>query len=125
VPTTLPYRQLTAAPTGPFPVFDHTPVVEIPAGGTEPVTAPDGPTPGSVAQQGGGGNFLSNEIAYRATLLRDAVGAGIPVGHLHTPVLEFAPGDFSQVTDPAFRQNLADILDQTRALLTVAAGTLH
>ena len=57
----------------PWPVVDHTAVTEIPAGGTGPVDRPDGPTPGSTARAGGGGDYLSNEIAYRATLLRDAV----------------------------------------------------
>jgi hypothetical protein len=125
VPTTLPYQQLTAASTGPFPVVDHTAVSEIPAGGTEVVQRPDGPTPGSTAVFGGGGNYLSNEVAYRATLLRDAVGAGIPVGHLHLPVLDFGPDNTTQVTDPVFEQNLRTILDQTRAILTVAAGMLR
>ncbi|MGH3761723.1 pyroglutamyl peptidase, partial [Actinophytocola sp.] len=123
VPTTLPYEQIVAADTGRFPVFDNTTVVEIPAGQTEPVTRPDGPTPGSVARQGGGGDYLSNEIAYRATLLRDAVGADLPGGHLHTPVLEFGPGNTTELTDPVFERNLRDIIDQVRAVLVVAAGT--
>jgi pyrrolidone-carboxylate peptidase len=124
VPTTLPYQQIVAANTGRFPVFDHTSVVEIPAGGTVPVTQPNGPTPGSVARQGGGGDYLSNEIAYRATLLRDAVGAHIPGGHLHTPVLEFAPDNKTELTDPVFEANQRDIVDQVRAILAVAAGTV-
>lgn len=124
VPTTLPYEQIVAANTGRFPVFDNTTVVEIPAGGTEPVTRPDGPTPGSVARQGGGGNYLSNEIAYRATLLRDALGLDIPGGHLHTPVLQFAEGNTTELTDPVFEANQRDIVDQVRSVLIVAAGTL-
>jgi pyrrolidone-carboxylate peptidase len=124
VPTTLPYAQIVAANTGRFPVFDHTSVVEIPAGQTQPVTQPDGPTPGSVARQGGGGDYLSNEIAYRATLLRDAVGADIPGGHLHTPVLEFGADNTTELTDPTFEANQRDIVDQVRGVLVVAAGTL-
>ncbi len=124
VPTTLPYEQIVAANTGRFPVFDHTSVVEIPAGQTEPVTRPDGPTPGSVARQGGGGDYLSNEIAYRATLLRDALGLHIPGGHLHTPVLQFADGNTTELTDPVFEANQRDIVDQVRGVLVVAAGTL-
>ncbi len=124
VPTTLPYQAIVAAPTGRFPVFDHTSVVEIPAGATEPVTQPNGPTPGSVARQGGGGDYLSNEIAYRATLLRDALGADIPGGHLHTPVLEFGAGNTTELTDPTFEANQRDIIDQVRNVLVVAAGTL-
>lgn len=125
VPTTLPFAQIVAAPTGRFPVFDNTTVVEIPAGGTVPVTQPNGPTPGSVARQGGGGNYLSNEISYRTTLLRDAVRANVPGGHVHTPVLVFAPGNTTEITDPIFIQNRTDIIDQVRAILTVAAGTLR
>jgi hypothetical protein len=124
VPTTLPYQEIVAANTGRFPVFDHTSVVEIPAGATEPVTQPNGPTPGSVARQGGGGDYLSNEISYRTTLLRDAVGADIPGGHLHTPVLQFAEGNTTELTDPVFEQNQRDIVDQVRNVLVVAAGTL-
>lgn len=124
VPTTLPYAQIVAANTGRFPVFDHTSVVEIPAGQTQPVTQPNGPTPGSTARQGGGGDYLSNEIAYRATLLRDALGLTIPGGHLHTPVLEFAPNNTTELTDPVFEANQRDIVDQVRSVLVVAAGTL-
>lgn len=124
VPTTLPFQQMVDAGTGRFPVFDNTSVTEIPAGQTEPVVSPDGPTPGSVARAGGGGNFLSNEIAYRTTLLRDALGVRVPGGHLHTPVLEFGPGNTTELTDPVFETNQRDIIDQSRALLVVAAGTL-
>jgi pyrrolidone-carboxylate peptidase len=122
--TTLPYQEIVAADTGRFPVFDHTSVVEIPAGETTPVTRPDGPTPGSVARQGGGGDYLSNEITYRTTLLRDALGLDLPGGHLHTPVLEFGPGNTTELTDPVFAANQRDIVDQVRAVLVVAGGTL-
>jgi pyrrolidone-carboxylate peptidase len=125
VPTTLPYAAIVAAPTGRFPVLDNTAVTEIPAGGTTPVVSPAGPTPGSVARAGGGGNYLSNEIAYRVTLLRDALGLDLPGGHLHTPVLEFGPGNTTELTDPVFAANQLDIIDQVRAVLTVAAGTLE
>ncbi|POX38958.1 pyroglutamyl peptidase [Streptomyces sp. Ru73] len=123
--TTLPYEALTHAGTGPYPVYDHTEVTEIPAGGTEPVKRPDGPTPGSTARAGGGGNYLSNEIAYRATLLRDAVAPSLPGGHLHTPVLEFGPGNTDPktgtVTDPAFVRNRVAIVGQVRELVRTAA----
>lgn len=117
--TTLPYKDIVAAPTGRFPVYDNTQVTEIPAGGTEPVVRPDGPTEGSTARAGGGGDYLSNEIAYRATLLRDRLGLDIPGGHLHTPVLEF--GQSEAVTDPQFEQNRRDIIAQVRAVIRVAA----
>ncbi|WP_037772625.1 pyroglutamyl peptidase [Streptomyces sclerotialus] len=124
--TTLPYEALTGDATGPYPVHDNTEVTEIPAGGTEPVKRPDGPTPGSTARAGGGGDYLSNEIAYRATLLRDAVDRSLSGGHLHTPVLEFAPGNTDPatgtVTDPTFVRNRLAIVGQVRELVTKAAS---
>ena len=124
VATTLPSAAIIAADTGRFAVFANTSVREIPAGETDPVTSPDGPTPGSVAREGSGGDYLSNEIAYRATLLRDALGLDIPGGHLHTPVLQFGDGNTTELTDPTFEANLRDIVDQMRAILVVAAETL-
>ncbi|MEU1912516.1 pyroglutamyl peptidase [Streptomyces massasporeus] len=123
--TTLPYAAITAAQTGRFPVYDNTSVTEIPAGGTESVVRPDGPTPGSTARAGGGGDYLSNEIAYRATLLRDRLGlhGTLPGGHVHTPVLQFAAGNTTEVTDPEFVRNRLDIIAQVRAILKVAAET--
>ena len=93
--TTLPYAAIVAAQTGRFPVYDNTSVTEIPAGGTRAVVRPDGPTAGSTARAGGGGDYLSNEIAYRATLLRDRLGLHdtLPGGHVHTPVLQFGAGN--------------------------------
>ncbi|WP_174267323.1 pyroglutamyl peptidase [Streptomyces sp. SLBN-31] len=121
--TTLPYKAIVAADTGRFPVYDHTEVTEIPAGGTTEVVRPDGPTQGSTARAGGGGNYLSNEIAYRATLLRDRLGLhdSLPGGHVHTPVLQFAGGNTTEITDAEFVRNRLDIVAQVRAIITVAA----
>ncbi|OEJ27009.1 pyroglutamyl peptidase [Streptomyces agglomeratus] len=122
--TTLPYREIVAADTGRFPVYDNTSVTEVPAGATAPVVRPDGPTPGSAARAGGGGDYLSNEIAYRATLLRDRLGLReLPGGHVHTPVLRFGAGNTTEVTDPEFERDRLDIVAQVRAIVTVAAGT--
>ncbi|KUM81083.1 hypothetical protein [Streptomyces curacoi] len=127
--TTLPYREIVAANTGRFPVYDNTSVTEIPAGGTESVVRADGPTPGSTARAGGGGNYLSNEIAYRATLLRDRLGLHdvLPGGHVHTPVLQFGAGNTDpatgSVTDPEFVRNRLDIIAQVRTILKVAADS--
>ncbi|MFE1455029.1 pyroglutamyl peptidase [Streptomyces sp. NPDC058735] len=123
--TTLPFREIAAADTGRFPVYDNTTVTEIPAGGTEPVVRPEGPTPGSTARAGGGGDYLSNEIAYRATLLRDRLGlhGTLPGGHVHTPVLQFGAGNTTEVTDPEFVRNRLDIIAQVKKILTVAAET--
>ncbi|MEU6222984.1 pyroglutamyl peptidase [Streptomyces sp. NPDC047042] len=124
--TTLPYKAIVAANTGRFPVYDNRAVTEIPAGGTTPVVRADGPTAGSTARAGGGGDYLSNEIAYRATLLRDRLGLGdtLPGGHVHTPVLQFGTGNTDPatgaVTDPEFVRNRLDIIAQVRSILTVA-----
>ncbi|MGJ5874566.1 pyroglutamyl peptidase [Streptomyces griseiscabiei] len=124
--TTLPYTDIVAADTGRFPVYDNTSVTEIPAGGTVPVVRPGGPTPGSTARAGGGGDYLSNEIAYRATLLRDrlGLGAGLPGGHVHTPVLQFGAGNTDPatgtVTDAEFVRNRVDIVGQVREIVRVA-----
>ncbi|MEU5052711.1 pyroglutamyl peptidase [Streptomyces sp. NPDC021096] len=124
--TSLPYAAITAAATGPFRVYDNTAVTEIPAGGGEEVNRPDGPTPGSTARAGGGGDYLSNEIAYRATLLRDAVGLRVPGGHLHTPVLRFGEGNTDpatgRITDPDFVRNRLAITAQIRSVISVAVG---
>lgn len=124
--TSLPYAAITAAATGPFPVYDNTAVTEIPAGGGQEVDRPDGPTPGSTARAGGGGDYLSNEIAYRATLLRDAVGLRVPGGHLHTPVLRFGEGNTDpatgRITDPDFVRNRLAITAQIRSVISVAVG---
>jgi pyrrolidone-carboxylate peptidase len=126
--STLPYAAIIAAGTGPFPVHDRTTVTEIPAGGTGPATRESGPTPGSAARAGSGGDYLSNEIAYRATLLRDTLALPAPGGHVHTPVLRFGPGntdpDTGTVTDPAFVAERLAITAQVRAVLVAAAGTL-
>lgn len=122
--TTLPYAELTAAETGRFPVHDRTEVTEIPAGGGEPVERAEGPSAGSAARRGGGGDYLSNEIAYRATLLRDALEADVPGGHLHTPALEFGPENTDLISDPVLVANRQAITGQIRALLGAAAETL-
>jgi pyrrolidone-carboxylate peptidase len=125
--TTLPYAEIVTATTGRFPVYDNTSVTEIPAGGTTAVVRPEGPTAGSTARAGGGGNYLSNEIAYRATLLRDRLGLHdtLPGGHVHTPVLQFGAGNTDPatgtVTDPEFVRNRLDIIAQVRAIVGVAA----
>lgn len=124
--TTLPYEAIVRAGTGRFPVYDNTSVTEIPAGGTTAVVRPQGPTPGSTARAGGGGDYLSNEIAYRATLLRDRLGLRdvLPGGHVHTPVLQFGTGNTDPatgaVTDSEFVRNRLDIIAQVRAIVAVA-----
>ncbi|MFE7512272.1 pyroglutamyl peptidase, partial [Streptomyces sp. NPDC057540] len=109
-------------------VNNTTPCPDGPAGPPPPGAPPAGPTRAPPARGGGGGNYLSNEIAYRATLLRDRLGlTRLPGGHVHTPVLEFGPGNTDPatgtVTDTAFVRNRLDIIAQVRAIVAVAAGS--
>ncbi|MER7849028.1 pyroglutamyl peptidase [Kitasatospora sp. NPDC096077] len=114
--TTLPTDAMTAVQQ-PYPVLLNTPVTEIPAGATAPVVRKDGPTPGSRAVAGGGGGYLSNEVAYRSNRLRLDLNPDLPGGHLHTPVLTGLPDRQDQVTSPEFEHNEAAIADQVRAIL--------
>lgn len=73
------------------PLRGETEVTEVPQGRTDAVEQPvNGPTAGSTAISGSGGNFLSNEIFYRTRLLRDTNGSTVPMGHLHVPSLDTA-----------------------------------
>ncbi|MGW2398148.1 pyroglutamyl peptidase [Kitasatospora sp. NPDC001664] len=115
--TTLPGAALEQAAQTPYPVLVNPEVTEIPAGGTQPVDREDGPTPGSRAVAGGGGGYLSNEVAYRSNRLRQELRPTLPGGHLHTPVLTGLPADRTQLTDPAFEQNEAAITAEVLVLL--------
>ncbi|MEV7773680.1 pyroglutamyl peptidase [Kitasatospora sp. NPDC086791] len=117
--TSLPTDAMTTVQQ-PYPVLLNTPVTEIPAGATDPVVRPDGPTAGSRAVAGGGGGYLSNEVAYRSNRLRLDLAPGLPGGHLHTPVLTGLPADRNRLTAPEFEQNEAAIADQVRAVLSSA-----
>jgi hypothetical protein len=77
------------------------------------------------ARSGGGGSFLSNEIAYRVTLLRDVFGLSIPAGHLHVPVMSvFDPDNLFEITDATFEERRDTIVQQARALVHAVAATL-
>ena len=87
-----------------------------------PPTLPIPPDPGSCSFSGGGGNYLSNESAYRNTLLRDRMGLSIPAGHIHTPDMQhfdatnlYDPGD---ATFDAWRLAIAE---QARNLVHIVA----
>jgi hypothetical protein len=126
--TTLPVSRLTNQPGTPFPVYDHTTVKEIPADSVEPVERDNGPTADSLAREGGGGDYLSNEIGYRATLLRDACQLRVPGGHLHTPVLLFDKDNTDpatgHITDPVLERYRDAVIAQAGTLLTTALSTL-
>lgn len=73
-----------------------------------PPAQPTPPDPGSCAYSGGGGNYLSNESAYRNTLLRDRFRLTIPAGHIHTPDMQRFAGlyDVSDSTVDGWRLSI-------------------
>lgn len=86
---------------------------------------PQPPSATSCARSGSGGDYLSNESAYRATLLRDALGLTIPVGHIHTPVMSrFQTGNDSAITDAMFEAYRSAIVQQGRLLIEAVAKAL-
>lgn len=88
-----------------------------------PATPPTPPSPGSCAYSGGGGTYLSNESAYRNTLLRDRLGRDIPAGHIHTPVMQhFEEGNLYAPSDAVFDQWRRAIVAQTVRLVHVVGA---
>lgn len=114
--TSLPTDAMTTV-QAPYPVRLNTTVTEIPAGQQAPVDREDGPTPGSRAVAGGGGGYLSNEVAYRSNRLRLELRPDLPGGHLHTPVLTGLPADPGQLTGADFERNESGITGQVLAVL--------
>ncbi|WP_407986434.1 pyroglutamyl peptidase [Kitasatospora sp. CMC57] len=117
IPTTLPGAAWEAAAQSPYPVLVNTEVTEIPAGESGPVDRAEGPTPGSRAVAGGGGGYLSNEVAYRSNRLRLELRPELPGGHLHTPVLTGLPADRTRLTGTEFEQNEVAITAEVLTLL--------
>jgi hypothetical protein len=93
------------------------PPVEFP-----PPTPPVPPDPQSCSYSGGGGNYLSNESAYRNTLLRDRMGLTVPAGHIHTPDMQHFETEYVP-SDPTFDAWRLAIAQQTRNLVHVVAET--
>jgi hypothetical protein len=83
-----------------------------------PAVEPTPPPQDSCARSGGGGTYLSNESAYRNTLLRDRAGLDIPAGHIHTPDMQNFHTEFA-VTDATFEAWRGAIVAQTRELIAV------
>jgi hypothetical protein len=86
-----------------------------------PSLEPTPPPQDSCARSGGGGTYLSNESAYRNTLLRDRAGLDIPAGHIHTPDMQNFHTEFA-VTDATFEAWRDAIVAQTRELITVVGA---
>jgi hypothetical protein len=90
-----------------------------------PPTQPTPPDPAACAESGGGGDYLSNESAYRNTLLRDTFGLHIFAGHIHTPIMShFDPSNLYNVTDPTFEAWRAAIVAQGRNLVFTVANSV-
>ncbi|GAA1569655.1 hypothetical protein GCM10009789_23890 [Kribbella sancticallisti] len=113
----LPSAAMAATDVTPFRTRINTSVLEIPAGETLPVRRPLGPTPGSIASEGAGGGYLSNEVAYRNTLQRDLLDPSMPAGHLHVPVLQFDTANKTAITDPTYEANRDAIVRGAHAML--------
>ena len=98
------------------PTTAETTVIEVPAGKTAPVTSTAGPTPGSTAVSGSGGERLSNEIFYRVGLLQLGEGSHIPFGHLRVPRLSPTKPDYATRRD--------QIVQRVEQILTAALPDL-
>ncbi|KXO91779.1 hypothetical protein AXK56_01245 [Tsukamurella pulmonis] len=130
--STLPMAAITAAAQGRYPVV-RNPEIAYATGANPPTTTACDlpplpstttsaePPAGGLARQGAGGDYLSNEIGYRVTLVRDRLAAPVPGGHLHTPVLDGLPADRAITESAAYRANLAAIIAQARAVVGVVA----
>ena len=86
-----------------------------------PALDPTPPPQDSCARSGGGGSYLSNESAYRNTLLRDRSGLDIPAGHIHTPDMQQFDTEFA-MTDGTFEAWRDAIVAQARELIAVVAA---
>ncbi|GAA1721305.1 hypothetical protein GCM10009745_82910 [Kribbella yunnanensis] len=120
ITSSLPMARMAQADVTPFRTRVNTSVLEIPAGQTAPVRRPLGPTEGSIASEGAGGGYLSNEVAYRNTLQRDLKDPSMPAGHLHVPVLSFDAANKTTITDPTYEANREAIIRGAHAVLRQA-----
>ena len=90
------------------------------------------PAPSWCAREGSGGDYLSNESAYRNTVLRDAMGLTIPAGHIHVPVMNHFyigdtannPQDDNAITDTLFESYRTAIVGQGTNLLKAIGESL-
>jgi pyrrolidone-carboxylate peptidase len=102
--------------------FEESYLREIPQGSSTPDPPRTGrPTANSTSVEGSGSGYLSNEIFYRVTLLRRDTRSSVPVGHLHTPLLE-PPG--SGISDSTFVNRRNQIVDQVKRLVEAALPSI-
>lgn len=67
----------------------------------------------SIAVNGGGGGYLSNEVSYRSIRLRDALNSSIPTGHIHTPRIQ----QFEPETEAKIVKQIKTMLEQSLVAL--------
>jgi len=67
----------------------------------------------SIAVNGGGGGYLSNEISYRSIRLRDTLNSSIPTGHIHTPRIQ----QFEPETEAKIVKQIKAMLEQSLVAL--------
>ena len=99
-----------------------------------PTVPPTPPLPTDCAQSGGGGNYLSNESAYRNTVLRDTIAPNVLAGHIHTPVMtHFATADTTTcattapgcpITDTNFEQYRTAIVAHARNVVYAVVNNI-
>ncbi|MCH4292957.1 hypothetical protein MJ923_01400 [Shewanella sp. 3B26] len=106
----LPASVMQAAP-GSYKINDNHKVTTLSKGSFEARSLSELYNETSV--EGSGGGYLSNEISYRAVLLRDQFGLKIPVGHIHTPKVAGYDAEAGKA-----------IAEQVRAMVELAASTL-
>jgi pyrrolidone-carboxylate peptidase len=122
--TTLPTAAMQAAGEGEaYPVVIDKHVMQLKPPNTVR-ESPDGPTEGWHAVQGGGGGYLSNEVAYRVTRLVLESGQALPSGHLHTPELQFDPANSTEISDPTLTANRNAISAETERILLAGVSSL-
>ncbi len=113
VRASLPFPTMAGAEGGAYPVVLNSSVIQLLPGGLPQEAAE--PAPEAVAVAGGGGGYLSNEIAYRNTLLLAGAAGPTLGGHVHTPVLPLPPD--VELTGVEMAQARSDIIAQFVELL--------
>lgn len=70
------------------------------------------PADGAKARRGSGGDYLSNEIFYRVSLLKEGRGVllTIPYGHLHVPILQIGRENFNPQRTKELIQDVINII---------------
>ena len=88
-----------------------------------PPSPPTPPSANSCSYAGGGGNYLSNESAYRNTLLAKRLGFKGFAGHIHTPDMQhFNSTDLYNPSDGTFNKWRLAIVQQGADLLDVVGS---